>query len=68
MSKNDNVALFQTVNDEGDSAVSGDIASGAEGVHGDVEGNHQGAVLFTEAEHRREDAEGSHDGTAGHAW
>ena len=37
--------------DLGDGSVAGDVAGGAEAVHGNVEGNHEGVVGLGETEH-----------------
>ena len=60
-------ALVESVDDDGEGAVAGDVACGAEVIHGDVEGNHDGLFLVAEAEHGAEHAEGGHDGAARHA-
>ncbi len=44
-------ALHDAVYDEGDGSVAGHVAGGAEAVHGDVEGYHQGLVGLREAQH-----------------
>ena len=53
------------VHDYGDGSVARHVAGGAEAVHGDVEGNHQGLGRLVEAEHSLEHTQCSHDGTAG---
>lgn len=40
----------ETVDDDRQGAVTGYVAGGAEGIHGDVEGDHQGIVSLAEAE------------------
>ncbi len=40
------------VDDDGDGAVAGDVAGGAEAVHGDVQGYHKGLLRRAEAQNR----------------
>ena len=55
------LAPGETVGPQGDDAVTGDVAGGAEAVLGQVEGDHQGDGGLTEAEHGSEQAERGHD-------
>lgn len=57
----------ESVNDEGDGAVAGYVAGGAEAVHGYVEGDHEGLVCLGETEHACQDAQGGHDCATGHS-
>ena len=41
----------QLIYHNGDSPISGDVASGAEAIHGDVEGDHQRLQRVVEAQH-----------------
>ena len=55
------------INNESQCTVARYIASGAEVVHGDVEGNHEGLLLLAEAQHGLQHSQSGHDGTTRHA-
>ena len=52
---------------QGQSAVAGDVAGGAEGVLQGEDGEHQGRAGVVEAQDRDNQAQRGHDGTAGDA-
>ena len=52
---------------QGQSAVAGDVAGGAEGVLQGEDGQHQAGARLVEAQHGHDQAQRGHDRTAGHA-
>ena len=55
-----------TVDNEGNGAIAGDVASCTETVHGNVYSNHQALHIGAEAKHTFDEAESGHDGTSGY--
>ena len=60
--------LFRVAREnQGQSAVAGDIACGSEGILQCKDGEHERGAALVKAEHAGNQSEGCHDGTAGHA-